>query len=113
MFEISLPWLHLFSYNACPHYLKSRQDLLYIAITLTGVRFADMIKRNGFSFSILETRNSSGHRKVMDIEMSEGLSGQILLLRREAECSGLLWESCSKFNFEQCSLTIFLKILIF
>ena len=27
MFEISLPWLHLFSYNACPRYLKSRQDL--------------------------------------------------------------------------------------
>ena len=30
----------------------------YIAITLTGVRFTDMIKRNGLSFSILETRNS-------------------------------------------------------
>ena len=66
----------------------------YIAITLTGVRFTDMIKRNGLSFSILETRNSSGHRKVMDIEMSEGLSGQILLLGREAECTGL---SCSEF----------------
>ena len=30
MFEISLPWLHLFSYNARPCYLKSRLDLLYM-----------------------------------------------------------------------------------
>ena len=30
MFQISLPWLHLFFYNACPHYLKSRRDLLYL-----------------------------------------------------------------------------------
>ena len=29
MFQISLPWLHSFLYNACPRYLKSRQDLLY------------------------------------------------------------------------------------
>ena len=25
-----LPWLHLFFHNACPHYLKSRRDLLYL-----------------------------------------------------------------------------------
>ena len=30
MFQISLPWLHLFFHNACPRYLKSRRDLLYI-----------------------------------------------------------------------------------
>ena len=29
LFQISLPWLHLFFYNACPRYLKSRRDLLY------------------------------------------------------------------------------------
>ena len=27
--EISLPWFHLFFYNTCPRYLKSRRDLLY------------------------------------------------------------------------------------
>ena len=30
IFQISLPWLHLFFYNACPRYPKSRRDLLYI-----------------------------------------------------------------------------------
>ena len=77
--------------------MKKIVMILFIAITFTGIlllHFTDMIKRNGLSFSILETRNSSGHRKVMDIKMSEGLSGQILLLGREAECTGL---SCSEF----------------
>ena len=32
MFEILLPWLHYFSHNACPRYLKSRRDLLYVLI---------------------------------------------------------------------------------
>ena len=30
MFQISLPWVHLYFHNACPHYLKSRRDPLYI-----------------------------------------------------------------------------------
>ena len=29
IFQISAPWLHLFSHNACPRYLNSRRDLLY------------------------------------------------------------------------------------
>ena len=38
MFEISLPWLHLFSYNSRPRYLKSSWDLLYyIAGKVTNV----------------------------------------------------------------------------
>ena len=30
IFQISLPWLHLFFFNACPRYLKSRRDLLFV-----------------------------------------------------------------------------------
>ena len=30
MFQISLPWLYLSFYNACPRHLKSRRDLLYM-----------------------------------------------------------------------------------
>ena len=40
MFQISLLWLHLFFYNACPRYLKSRRDLLYLmyfVATLLGL----------------------------------------------------------------------------
>ena len=28
-FQISVPLLHFFFYNACPRYVKSRRDLLY------------------------------------------------------------------------------------
>ena len=37
MFQISLPWLHLFFYNACPRYLKSRRDLLYLILRFTPI----------------------------------------------------------------------------
>ena len=30
IFQISLPWLHLSLHNACPRYLKSRRNLLYL-----------------------------------------------------------------------------------
>ena len=29
IFQISIPWLHLTFFNACPRYLKSRRNLLY------------------------------------------------------------------------------------
>ena len=35
VFQISIPWLYSFAYNACPCYLKSRRDLLYCALKLS------------------------------------------------------------------------------
>ena len=32
MIQILLPWLHLSFHSACPRYLKSRRDLLYVLI---------------------------------------------------------------------------------
>ena len=61
---------------------KKVNMILLFTITLEGVRFTDVIKKNGLSLSFLET--------VMVIDKSEGLSGQILLLGRKAEYTGLL-----------------------
>ena len=45
MFQISLPWLYLFLYKACPQYLKCRRDLLYVFDIMPGASWLTLYKR--------------------------------------------------------------------
>ena len=63
MFETSVPWLHLCSYNACPCYLKSRRDLLWL-FQSNGVRVEQLPYKDSelvnFSFLMLMYREEEG-----------------------------------------------------
>ena len=62
--------------------------ILFFTIALKGIHFTDMIKKIGLSLLRLETVMVIV--KITDIDKSEGLSGQILLLGRKTECTGLI-----------------------
>ena len=70
MFEISLPWLHLSSYNACSRYLKSRRDLLY-----TNEDGTDDIQILSFNFPHVVGR-------VLQPETLKKLISELLLFSR-------------------------------
>ena len=59
--------------------------ILSFSVTLEGVHITNVVKKNNFNLLILEM--------VMDIDKSESLSGQTLLLGRKAGCTGLVTRS--------------------
>ena len=58
MFQISLPWFHLFFYNACPRYLKSRRDLLYL-LPLCGNDLHSFR-----SFCVFKHQKNESHKRI-------------------------------------------------
>ena len=70
-------------------------------VTLEGVHFTNVIKKKSFSLLILETVMVIV--KVMDINKSESLSGQILLLGRKTGCLFLTINvMCSLISPKKC-----------
>ena len=65
MIQISLPCLHLSFHNACPRYLKSRQDLLYIARFYSSSFPTLALMRPSHFHSICIYRQSTGSKRTI------------------------------------------------
>ena len=110
IFQISLPSLHLSFHNACPRYLKSRRNLLYTNLQASGTADPEMLLR-------LVIMGASVIGKRMKCKMCNVLfknqeycwlsCGQGAYLSMTAKgaksLQNILWENCSKFDFEQCA----------
>ena len=97
--DIWLPWKHISIY--------SRQNINILR---------DFLREHCLKLNLLQFSHSMFCKNVARLAVARGCHTWIrspATAKRAIFLQNILWESCSKFNFKQCSLKKFLKILIF
>ena len=94
-----MPWKHISMY--------SRQNINTLR---------NFLRDHCLKLNLLQLSHSMFCKNVARLAVAKGCHTWIRSLttaKRAIFLQNILWESCSKFNFKQCSLKKFLKILIF
>ena len=96
-------------------FLLPQKLKLFFRIFVTAI-LTDIIREHCSKLNLLQLSHSMFCKNVARLAVARGCHTWIRSLataKRAIFLQNILWESCCKFDFKQCSLKKFLKMLIF